>query len=154
MSRLALVQKLMLSSCVAAVALLASAAPAAAQAPGVRAGASVNPDQFYVGGHVETAPIVDRLHFRPNAEIGFGDDLTTIALNLEFIYKAPINSDWTLYGGAGPAVNFYSFDDDTTTDGGLNFLFGAETATGLFFEIKLGAIDSPEMKFGVGYTWR
>lgn len=154
MSRLAHFRKLMLSSCVAACATLALAAPAAAQSPGVRAGASVDPDQFYFGGHVETAPLVDRLYFRPNAEIGFGDDLTTIALNLEFVYKAAVNDDWSVYGGAGPAINFYSFDDDTFTEGGLNFLFGAETDTGLFFEVKLGAIDSPDLKFGVGYTWR
>jgi hypothetical protein len=25
---------------------------------------------------------------------------------------------------------------------------------GLFFEFKVGAIDSPNLRFGVGYTWR
>jgi hypothetical protein len=34
------------------------AAPAAAQTFGVRAGASVNPDQFYVGAHLETGELV------------------------------------------------------------------------------------------------
>ena len=41
--------------------------PAAAQvAPGVQAGISLDPDQFYFGGHIETSPLVDRLRFRPS----------------------------------------------------------------------------------------
>jgi hypothetical protein len=135
-------------------------APARAQGFGVRGGASVDPDQFYFGGHYETDALVDRLHFRPNLELGVGDDLVTTALNFEFVYKFPTRSGWRLYAGGGPAINFYSFDndsrgdDDTETEGGLNFLFGAEARNGLFFELKVGAIDSPDLKFGVGWTFR
>ena len=144
------------------VLLLGGAAPAWAQA-GVRGGVSDDPDQFYIGGHFETDALVDRLHFRPNVEVGIGDDLVTTALNFEFVYKFPTRSPWGLYAGGGPAVNFYSYDhdngngrdgDDTETEGGLNFLFGAEHRNGLFFEIKVGAIDSPDLKFGVGWTFR
>jgi hypothetical protein len=135
---------------------LALSLPVSSEAQGLggRVGASVDPDQFYFGGHWESNALVDRLFFRPNAEFGFGDDLTTIGLNFEFIYKAPVSRDWNLYAGAGPAINIYSFNDDTNSEGGLNVLFGAETRKGLFFEVKLGAIDSPDLKFGVGYTWR
>jgi hypothetical protein len=63
--------------------LLAVAAPAAAQwEPGVRAGVSADPDQFYFGGHVETRPLIDRLSFRPNVEVGFGDDCDTCRAQL------------------------------------------------------------------------
>jgi hypothetical protein len=140
--------------------LLGWHAQAWAQGFGVRGGASVDPDQFYFGGHYETDALVDRLHFRPNLELGVGDDLVTTALNFEFVYKFPTRSGWRLYAGGGPAINFYSFDDDegrdddTETEGGLNFLFGAEARNGLFFELKVGAIDSPDLKFGVGYTFR
>lgn len=153
MSRLAL-RSTFSSLLLAALALVVLPASAAAQGPGVRAGASVDPDQFYFGGHYESRPLVDRLHFRPNVELGIGDDITTIALNGEFVYKFPVNGPWNLYAGAGPAINIYSIDDDAETEGGLNVLFGAETTQGLFFELKLGAIDSPDLKFGVGYTWR
>ena len=142
-------------SCVfAALALVALPSTAAAQGVGVRAGASVDPDQFYIGGHYETRPLVEQLHFRPNLEVGFGDDLTAVGVNLEFVYKIPIDGPWSLYAGGGPALNIYSFDDESETDGGLNVLFGAETSNGLFFEVKVGAIDSPDLKFGVGFTWR
>jgi hypothetical protein len=142
-------------SCVlAALALVALPSAAAAQGVGVRAGASVDPDQFYIGGHYETRPLVEQLHFRPNLEVGFGDDITAVGVNLEFLYKFPIDGPWSLYAGGGPALNIYSFNDDSETDGGLNVLFGAETTNGLFFEVKVGAIDSPDLKFGVGFTWR
>ena len=130
-------------------------ASASAQDLGVRAGASVDPDQFYFGGHYDSRPLVEQLHFRPNVELGVGDDITTLALNFEFVYKLPIDGGpWNLYAGGGPAVNFYSFDDNSSTEGGLNVVFGAEAAQGVFFEIKLGALDSPDLKVGVGYTWR
>lgn len=137
------------------------AATAAAQgAPGVRAGVSGDPDQLYIGGHYETAPLVDRLRFRPNVEAGFGDDVTLIAFNFEFTYGIPIKGEpWALYVGGGPAINLYSFDrgnadDDTDTEPGLNFLFGVGHRNGFFAEFKVGAIDSPDFKFGIGYTFR
>ena len=154
MSRFAHHRTTFLSIIFAARVLVVAASPAAAQAPGVRAGCSVDPDQFFVGSHYETGPLVERLHLKPNVEFGFGDDITTTALNFEFVYKIPVSGPWNLYAGAGPAVNFYSFNDDTFTEGGVNFLIGAEATQGLSFELKLGAGDSPDLKFGVGYSWR
>ena len=57
-------------------------------------------------------------------------------------------------------MNFYSFDRgkdndrETNSEAGLNFLIGVEQSEGLFFEFKIGALDSPELKFGVGWTFR
>lgn len=133
---------------------------AAAQGPGVRAGVSIDPDQFYFGAHYETDSLVDRLHFRPNVEAGLGSDLTLVALNFEFAYKFPQRNGWRIYAGGGPAVNFYSFDRgpdrdrDSSSEAGLNFMLGLEQSEGLFFEFKIGALDSPELKFGVGWTFR
>ena len=135
--------------------VLFSPTPAAAQDGGIRGGISVDPDQFYFGGHLETSPLIDRLHFRPNVEVGVGDDLTLIAANMEFVYKFSTSRDWNLYAGGGPALNIYMVDDrDSETDAGFNVLVGVEQSKGLFFEFKVGAIDSPDFKFGVGYTWR
>jgi hypothetical protein len=133
-----------------------TAMPAQAQDAGIRGGVSVDPDQFYFGGHIETSPLVDRLHFRPNVEIGFGDDIMLIGANMEFVYKFPSRGGWRFYAGGGPALNVYTFDDsdESETDAGFNIMLGAESARGLFFEFKIGAIDSPDFKFGVGYTWR
>lgn len=129
--------------------------PAFAQSAGVRGGISVDPDQFYFGGHFETSPLIDRLHFRPNLEVGIGDDVTLIAANMEFVYKFTSRRPWNLYVGGGPALNIYKPDgSDSNTEAGLNILAGVEQARGLFFEFKVGAIDSPDFKFGVGWTFR
>jgi len=135
--------------------VLLSSTPALAQGAGIRGGISVDPDQFYFGGHIETSPLVDRLYFRPNVEVGVGDDLILIAANMEFVYKFTNRRPWNLYAGGGPALNIFMPDGgDSNTDAGFNILVGAETPKGLFFEFKIGAIDSPDFKFGVGYTWR
>lgn len=138
--------------------VLISATPALAQDGGIRGGISIDPDQFYFGGHLETGPLVERLHFRPNVEVGIGDDLTLIGANMEFVYKFTRSRGLNLYAGGGPALNIFMFDgagdNDSETEAGFNVLVGAETPRGLFFEFKMGLIDSPDLKFGVGYTWR
>ena len=137
------------------VVVFFSSTPAMAQDAGIRGGISVDPDQFYFGGHFETAPLVDHVYFRPNLEIGFGDDLTLLAANMEFVYKFTTRRPWNLYAGAGPSLNVFMPDEgDSDTDAGLNILVGVENSRGLFFEFKIGAIDSPDFKFGVGWTFR
>ena len=80
---------------------------------------------------------------------------SALAANLEFVYRHELpNSSWTMLAGGGPAANFYSFDnpfgDDSDFGGGLNLLLGIEHSRGIFAEVKVGLIDSPGIKFGVG----
>lgn len=128
---------------------------------GVRGGVSVDPDQFYFGAHVGLGPLVERLWFRPNVEIGIGDHRTLVAFNGEFTYWFPLpRSEWQVYVGAGPALNLIRFEsprsgrDDTDAEGGFNVLLGLAHRQGFFAEFKVGALHSPEVKFGVGYTFR
>ena len=133
------------------------ATPAAAQvSPGVQAGMSLDPDQFYFGGHIETTPLVDRLRFRPSVDIGLGDDTTVVAGNFDFTYTFPgRSSGWNFYAGGGPTINWYDSDGgDSDTEGGFNFIIGAKQNGRLFFELKVGMEGSPDLKFGVGYTFR
>jgi hypothetical protein len=135
--------------------LLMASGTASAQSFGVRGGVTMNPDQVHLGGHYESPALIDHLHFKPNIEIGFGDDTTLVAGNFEFVYKFGEYGDWRFYAGGGPAINFYSFDDlDGRTEGGATALIGAESRQGLFFEVKLGAIDSPDFKFSVGWAFK
>jgi hypothetical protein len=138
---------------VAAVVAL-TAGTAEAQEFGARAGVSVAPDQFYFGGHFQTEPLIDNLRFRPNIEIGLGDDVTLVGFNVEFAYFFPTRNEWQLYAGGGPALNVINFNDETDSEGGLNVLVGVQHSKGLFFEFKAGAFDSPDFKFGVGYSWK
>ena len=61
--------------------VMISSTPALAQDAGIRGGISVDPDQFYFGGHLETPPLVERLYFRPNVEVGVGDEFELIEKN-------------------------------------------------------------------------
>jgi hypothetical protein len=130
-----------------------------AQSPstfGVRAGVSGGPNQFFVGGHFETGPIAPHLTFRPNAEVGFGDGITLLTLNLEFVYHWPLkHQPWTIYAGGGPSAVIGDFHKNGSTDfgGGFNMLVGLQAHQGFFTELKLGLIDSPEVKFTVGYVF-
>ena len=138
--------------------VLLAASGAYAQGAGVRAGVSGDPTQFYGGAHYESSDIADHLRFRPNFEVGVGDDVTLFAFNVEFIYRIPLQrrrqpSEWTLYLGGGPALNLYHRSDDTDPGGGLNFLVGLQHVKGLFVEMKVGALDSPGFKVGAGYTF-
>lgn len=133
--------------------------PASASAQGgagLRAGVSSEPDQFYFGAHFDTGYVVDRLSFRPNAEVGVGNDLTTVSGNFEFAYWIPLpRTQWNVYAGGGPALNVYRHSvHGTDTEPGFNLVGGISHDRGLFAEVKIGFIDSPEVKFGVGYTWR
>ena len=139
---------------IALFAFTASVVPAAAQELGVRAGVSVNPDQFYFGGHAETGNLVDNLRFRPNLEVGVGDNVTLVAFNIEFAYHFPSQRSWHVYAGGGPALNFIRFRGETESEGGLNLLAGVQHARGLFAELKVGTLDSPDLKLGVGYAFR
>ena len=134
--------------------LMFAAQPARAQQGfGVRTGVSVDPDQFYLGAHVGVGPLVSHLWFRPNLEVGLGDDVTLVAINAELAYFFPSKSAWHLYVGGGPALNIYDHDSGSDTEGGLNLLLGVAHHGGFFVEAKVGVFDSPEFKFGFGYTF-
>lgn len=141
------------------IAALLFAIPVQAQeGVGVRAGVSGDPNQFYFGGHAAFGPVVDKLWFRPNIEVGVGNNLTLIALNGEFAYWIPLHKNpWNVYLGGGPAANIFTSGGPVNRNSdvrpGFNLLMGIAQSKGFFSEIKIGAIDSPSFKFGIGYTF-
>jgi hypothetical protein len=142
-----------------AMICLASGTAMAQTGFGLRAGATADPNQFHFGVHFASDPLVSNLHFRPNLEIGVEHGLILIAANLEFAYRIPVpQKPISAYLGAGPALVVSQFGKsqrhNTDAGGGFNVLVGLEHKKGLFGELKVGAIDSPEFKFTVGYTFR
>lgn len=149
----------------AALGWVVTSAPAHADEHGfgLRGGVSADPDQFVIGLHYDTGPIFERVTFRPNAELGLGDNVTLVALNFDLAYWIPLKGQpWRLYVGGGPAMNIYVFDDDggprhgrddTDVEPGFNVLFGVAHTKGFFFELKVGAIDSPDFKAMAGYSF-
>lgn len=132
--------------------------PATAQSRvGVRAGVGVDPEQVYFGAHMDAAEIANRFWFRPNVEVGFGDSRTVAAFNAEFVYRTPARREWVPYFGGGPALVLQTFrggtNNNTDVGPGFNFVAGLEKRKGLLAEIKLGVMDSPAFKLGLGWNW-
>jgi hypothetical protein len=155
--------KLRLLALIGALSLWGLAGPAFGQTHvGVRAGVSASPNQFFAGMHLETEPLLPRVTFRPNLEVGVGDGLSLATINLEFVYTVDIDAKpWKVYIGGGPAAVISAFHaghprrpDRSDVGGGFNLLVGAQHDQGLFVELKVGALDSPSAKFTVGYAFR
>jgi hypothetical protein len=127
---------------------------------GVLVGVSAAPDQIYFGANFMAAKVASNFWFRPGGEVGFGDSHTLASFNGEFIYLIDIHKKpWSAYFGGGPALIIDTTHNDppannsTNVGPGFNFLAGIRKSKGLFSEIKVGLIDAPEFKFGVGYTF-
>lgn len=129
--------------------------------PGVQAGISVNPEQFYFAGQYEIGPVTDKIWFRPNLDVGFGNGATLVGVNVELVYYFKTNQlkDWKIYTGGGPALNYYRISNyglglnNNGFEPGLNLLGGLAHKKGLFVELKVGVLDSPDVRFGFGYIF-
>jgi hypothetical protein len=146
----------------------AYAAGAAVTSYGPRVGFSTSPDQLVVGGQLSVGNVTPEITFDPNVELGFGDNATLIAFNLDLHYHFDISgSNWSPYVGAGVGINFISIDlppgvsaDNSFTKVGGQLIGGASvpTASGnkFFGELKLGLGDSaiPDMKLLVGWNFK
>jgi hypothetical protein len=133
---------------------------------GARAGISIDPDQLVLGGQLNTSEISRNITLNPNLELGFGDDVTVIAVNLDGHYHFVVeNSDWRPYVGLGLGVNFVSvdlpapFEDVSDTVIGLNVVLGSSFPTGaaypMFGELRfmLGDDELPSLKLMVGMNF-
>jgi hypothetical protein len=128
---------------------------------GFQGGATIDPDQGYFGMHVFTRPLGGNLRLHPAGDVGFGDNVVLASLHVDFAQWFDIGRTWRIYFGGGPAVNIYRFDvqghggEDSTTDveGGFDTIVGFATRSGFLFEMRVGASGSPNLRFGVGYTF-
>lgn len=142
------------------------AAPASAQRKagfhgwGPRAGVTINPDQVHGGVHFDLGDLARRLMLFPNAEIGFGDNLTVLTTMFEVDYRFHDHwGSWNPYlgGGIGPVFAWHD-RGDSGTDLGLTVQGGiARQLTSqpgfMFLEVKLGLADNPDVKFTVGWNF-
>jgi hypothetical protein len=134
--------------------LCVAAVPAAAQNYAVRAGMNVNPDQVY-GGAQYNWPLAERVWLQPNGDVGIGNDATLVAVNFDAVYRRPLGRKrvWSVYGGGGPALNFYKLLGYTATEAGASAVGGVIHQTGLMTEFRVGFLESPQYRLGVGYAF-
>ena len=147
---------------------------------GVTGGAAVDPELIMLGAHATFAPVFHRrVEFRPGLEIGLGELTTLLAINLDVVYAMPgatRATRWTPYIGAGPTFGLshrgFETDDvdnvdigvpidsrnrfdfsDTDFNGGMNFIAGARSRGGLFFELKATAWGVSNIRLLAGYNF-
>ena len=141
------------------VLLLLCAAPASAlDFPwGIKAGASFKPDQFtFAYAHV--AEPLRGWRITPDVFLGFGDDVTVLQLDGDFVYTFPElkSSDWGFYVGGGLGWATYFTSGNNSGEIGLNIIGGVtrslDNGNELLAEIRIGIDDLPDFKILVGYT--
>jgi hypothetical protein len=137
-------------------ALCLCASPAGAQGIGFQGGLALDPSQAYVGTFFESAPLADRIHFRPGIDGSFGSDTKMAIIDVVFEYKLPLGapSPWTMYQGTGPVVTIERANDQVHPHGGLGGVFGFENRNGFFAEFKVAGGGAPSLRLGIGYAIR
>ena len=141
----------------------AAAAPADAVTPplGARVGYTSweGLHQFHFGGHAKLGDVFPNVAFTPGLELGFGDNVTIITANADLAYRATELSvaPWGPYLGGSVSLNFVDTDGGSDADLGLSALGGTtyqlDNGNEVFAELRLGIIDSPDVKVTVGYTF-
>jgi hypothetical protein len=139
--------------------LLAVSSQARAQsAIGFAGGASIDPEQVYVGVFWESPDIGGNFRLRPGIDGGFGEGLRLATINVDFIYRLPLGrGPWKLVTGGGPTIVLTSLSDDrfdlgTDLSAGGSYLFGFAHDNGFFTEFRLGAGNVPALKIGAGWS--
>ncbi len=138
--------------------MLTAATSATASGFGPRVGVTGDPDQVHLGMHIDAARMAPNLGFMPSFEVGVGNDITLFSANFDFKYAFVTRTSWRPYAGGGPALHFINVDNGgNNTEVGFAFFGGLQTGTrsGAFFtELRLGMVDSPDIKFTVGWLFR
>ena len=142
---------------------------------GVDGGVGFDPELIMFGAHGAFGPLFHRgVQFRPGIEFGIGEVTTMLGINFDVLYTLPGatgQTRWTPYIGAGPTFglshrgfetdegdgptgvrNRFDFSDTDFT-GGMNFIAGARTRGGLFFELKATAWGISNVRLMAGFNF-
>jgi hypothetical protein len=146
---------------------------------GVEGGVGIDPELVDFGAHATFAPVFSRnLEIRPSVEFGLGEVTTLFNINIDGLYMLPgatRQTRWMAYVGAGPAFGLshrgFSTDEDDHVDvngvetrnrfdfgdtdfnGGINFIGGARSQSGVFFEIRATAYGVSNVRLIAGFNF-
>jgi hypothetical protein len=143
------------------VALLAGVLSSEARAQsgvGFTGGASIDPEQVYVGVFWQSPAIGGNFRIRPGLDGGFGNDLRLGTINIDFTYSFPLGqSPWRFVTGGGPAIVLINYSNDgietgTEVTAGGSYIFGFAHEEGFFAEFRVGGGNVPSLKMGAGWV--
>jgi len=137
---------------------------------GFRTGVGLDPELLLLGVQARFGPLFGRdLSFRPNLDFGFGEVTKLFVLDLNAVYRLPLNtrqSRVSMFIGGGPCLSFIhrNFVEAAAGDNGidfgefdfqsgLNILAGAEFRSGFFVEAKTTVWAGPHLRLSIGYSF-
>jgi hypothetical protein len=140
---------------------------------GLQVGAALDPELISLQGFSTLGPFFTRnLQFRPGLEFAFGEVTTLFGIHLDGIYTLPEVSRsvrWAPYLGIGPSFAFShrNFEEETVNgtkvdrfdfgdfswNNGLNFIVGAKSPRGMFFELKATAYGISKIRMMGGFEF-
>jgi hypothetical protein len=124
-------------------------------AVGFQGGASIDPEQGFVGVFWESPQIAGRFSLRPGIDGGFGNDLRVGTINFDFLARFPVgNSGWSFVQGGGPVIMIVKVPllDASDTSAGVSYIIGFSHDSGFFSEFRIGSGSTPGLKIGAGYS--
>lgn len=127
---------------------------------GIRAGYSVNPDQFVIGAQSIMGAAKGKIDFSPSLDYGMGDGGSLLTANVDGSLNlfSPPGSKLVFYAGGGPTFAFIFPDEgDSDTEIGLTLLAGIKVPAGEknFYNLvaRFGIGDIPDFKILFGYMF-
>jgi len=128
---------------------------------GALAGLSLGPDQLLIGGFVDFGAIATPIRVLGFADVGFGEDLTTVGAGPSFVAVIPVEGVGQFYGGIFVGLNYIRWSDiagvnisGSDTDFGIAADFGLiypMENNGLLFDLKINLDSHADLKLVVGY---
>ena len=121
-------------------------------------GASIDPEQGFVGVFWRSPEIGGRFHLRPGIDGGFGSDLRLATINVDFIARFPIGtSGWDFVQGGGPVIVIARFDaygqHETDLSAGGTYIIGFGHDSGFLGEFRIGGGGNvPSLKIAAGFA--
>jgi hypothetical protein len=126
---------------------------------GFTGGASIDPEQGFVGVFWRSPEIGSRFHLRPGIDGGFGNDVRIGTINIDFIPRFGLGgSGWDLVQGGGPTIAILKFStsagSDTELTAGGSYIIGFAHDSGFLTEFRIGGGGNvPSLKIGAGFAF-
>lgn len=138
---------------IVAILFLMSIATTSAQEGsfGARVGMGLNPDQFVIGAQFAIGKKAGVARVAPSVDLGFGDDVTTIDFNLDFLFRLKVeDTGFGFFGGGGPTLGFADNKGGSDWNLGLSLVGGAElpliAGHPSTLEVRIGIGDIPDFR--------
>jgi hypothetical protein len=118
---------------------------------GLRGGLSLSPDQVVLCTQYSLGKKFQVVRVVPSVDLGFGDNVTTVDINGDFLLKINLpDVNFGLYGGGGPTLAFWDYEGGSDWELGLSLVVGTQVpifernATNL--EARIGIGDVPDFR--------